>query len=440
MSDSSIEIFISYAHEDEKLLKKIEKQLKILKHHGDVITWHDRKINAGLEWKQEIDFHLKSANIILLLISTDFMASDYCYSVELEQALARHHNGDCRVIPVILRPTIWKNEKFSKLQALPANGKPVTNWSNKDKAFVDIAEGIQKVISELKTLTREVGDIIPKITDTLPIPNMQKSLYIQTEDSQNDVISNEKNIEDDQTPIDDIEDDQTPIDDIEDDQIPIDDIEDDQDNMSDMEGGKEESFYNNHSLGFEDQENSLFDSALSVEDVRMHWETFRKHIRTTKDGIKISALLKGAIIQKVINAGDSQEKTTIIIRAYADFHYKSLQFIDKSIIEWAFEITLNRPCSVVILPPLTLQKIKDSWEIIRQRVRSRSDGVKIAAILAGFDIISLVSKGDVNVITLKAHTEFHYKTLNYEGYLKSVIWVMESILDGKCQLRILPPR
>ena len=93
--------------------------------------------------------HLNSAQIILLLISDDFMASDFCYSIEMTQAIARHDTNQARVIPIILRPVDWKGAPFEKIQALPTGGKPVTNWPNQDDAFVDIVRGIRKAIDYL---------------------------------------------------------------------------------------------------------------------------------------------------------------------------------------------------------------------------------------------------------------------------------------------------
>ena len=148
---SAIELFYSYSHKDEKLRNKLETHLSLLRQQGLIITWHDRKINAGLEWKNEIDTYLQKAQIILLLISPDFLASDYCFSVEMKQAIERHNRGEARVIPVILRPVYWQGAPFGKLEALPADAKPVTGayWHNQDEAFFSVAEGIRKVVEEI---------------------------------------------------------------------------------------------------------------------------------------------------------------------------------------------------------------------------------------------------------------------------------------------------
>lgn len=120
-----IDIFYSYAHEDEVLRERLEKHLSVLSQQQLITGWHDRNIHAGEEWAQEISVHFDTVDIILLLISPDFMASAYINSVEMKRALERHNAGEARVIPVILVPVYWEDAPFSKLQALPIDGKPV---------------------------------------------------------------------------------------------------------------------------------------------------------------------------------------------------------------------------------------------------------------------------------------------------------------------------
>jgi hypothetical protein len=144
-----IEVFISYAHKDEKLQSSLAAALASLQRQGLISLWHDREIAAGAEWRQEIDTHINSAQIILVLVSPDFVASDYCYDREMKRALERHEHGDARVIPIILRPVDWQGTPFGKLQALPRDGKPVTQWPDRDAAFVDIARGIRLICEEL---------------------------------------------------------------------------------------------------------------------------------------------------------------------------------------------------------------------------------------------------------------------------------------------------
>jgi len=149
IATKAVEIFYSYAHKDERLRKKLEVHLSLLKQEGLITGWYDREIRAGAEWSSEIEAHLNSAHIILLLVSPDFMASDYCYSIEMKRALERHQAKEARIIPIILRPTDWERAPFSKLQVLPADRRPVSRWSDRDEAFLHIARDIRKAVDEL---------------------------------------------------------------------------------------------------------------------------------------------------------------------------------------------------------------------------------------------------------------------------------------------------
>lgn len=150
MDDSPMKLFYSYAHKDEPLRNKLDTHLKILERRGLIFPWHDRLIRAGKNWAEEIDTNLKVANIILLLVSADFIASDYCYSTEMKLALERHEAGEARVIPIILRDVNWTKAPFAKLQALPKDGKAVTLWPDRDSAWRDVSEGIERAIQSIR--------------------------------------------------------------------------------------------------------------------------------------------------------------------------------------------------------------------------------------------------------------------------------------------------
>jgi RNA polymerase sigma factor (sigma-70 family) len=151
MSAVAVEVFLSYAHADEPFRVVLEKHLAGLKRRGFIDGWHDRTILPGSEWAEQIDDHLNSASVILLLISKDFLASSYCNDIELRRAIERHEAGDARVVPVILKPVVWNGEPFARFQALPRDGKPVTLWRNRDEAFKNIVLGLQSVIQELRS-------------------------------------------------------------------------------------------------------------------------------------------------------------------------------------------------------------------------------------------------------------------------------------------------
>ena len=144
-----VSVFISYSHKDQSLREELQKHLSILKRQGAIETWHDRQISAGSEWQGVIDEHLMSARLILLLVSPDFMASDYCYETEMERALQRHESGEATIVPIILRQVMWDAAPFAKLQALPTDGKAVTTWENVDAAFDAVARGIRATVESI---------------------------------------------------------------------------------------------------------------------------------------------------------------------------------------------------------------------------------------------------------------------------------------------------
>jgi hypothetical protein len=147
--DAPTKIFCAYSHEDEKLRDKLATHLSPLEREGLIELWFDRKIGAGKEWEKEIGVSLEGAGLILLLVSPDFIASDYCYGREIKRALERHLAGTARVIPVILRPVDWQKTSIGKLQALPKDGKPVTQWANEDEALLNVAKGVREAVSEI---------------------------------------------------------------------------------------------------------------------------------------------------------------------------------------------------------------------------------------------------------------------------------------------------
>ncbi len=144
-----LDLFISYAHEDEALRRELEKHLSLLHQQGLISSWHDRQIVPGTNWAQEVDRHLGAATLILLLISADFLASEYCYGTEMEYAMARHRAGAALVIPILLRPLDWSHAPFAVLQVLPRDAKPVTSWSNRDEAWLDVVTGIRRAVAAL---------------------------------------------------------------------------------------------------------------------------------------------------------------------------------------------------------------------------------------------------------------------------------------------------
>jgi Leucine-rich repeat (LRR) protein len=146
-----LKIFYCYAHEDRDLRDRIDKHLSILKHLGQIVGWYDREIQAGTEWEREIEENLDTASLILLLVSADFVASDYCYGVEMTKALELHRTGQARVLPILLRSVDWQGAPFATLQMLPTGAKPIMQWKDQDEALEDVAKGIRNAINSLRT-------------------------------------------------------------------------------------------------------------------------------------------------------------------------------------------------------------------------------------------------------------------------------------------------
>jgi TIR domain len=148
-NQSPLQVFISYSHADKKYLEDLQKHLSILKRLKVIDSWIDQEIKAGDHWDKKISEKMDSANIFLLLVSSDFISSNYCYDVELDVALDRDARKEARVIPVILRNCLWKESRLGHLQALPPEGKPISAWDDVDSAMTAVAKGILDIATEI---------------------------------------------------------------------------------------------------------------------------------------------------------------------------------------------------------------------------------------------------------------------------------------------------
>ncbi|WP_437713549.1 toll/interleukin-1 receptor domain-containing protein [Sorangium sp. So ce448] len=154
LKTSTIKIFISYSHKDESLRDELEVHLASLRRDNLIDQWHHRRIGAGDDWKKAIDEHLDRSSIVLLLVSPDFIASDYCYDIEMTRAVNRHARGEARVIPIIIRHSDWNNTPFARFQALPRDGKPVKSWPDRDEAWLDVVRGVRAEVEKLTARSR----------------------------------------------------------------------------------------------------------------------------------------------------------------------------------------------------------------------------------------------------------------------------------------------
>jgi len=180
---NQLNIFFAYSREDSSLRNRLDKHLSSLKRNNHVKTWFDGEIDPGNEWEQNIFDALESADIILLLISADFIASDYCYNVEMKKAIERHKNNISIVIPIILSHCDWTETPFSKIQALPKDGIPVLDkkWYTEDQALKDVAVGIRSTVSRiLKEREDKLADYYQEIDE---LKEETKRLEVKLEES-----------------------------------------------------------------------------------------------------------------------------------------------------------------------------------------------------------------------------------------------------------------
>lgn len=152
-----VELFFSYCHKDEDFRNELEVHLALLKRQGVISTWHDRRIIVGSEIDSDINEHLESASVIVLLVSPYFLASDYCYEKEMARAIERHQSGKAVVIPVILHPCDWHGAPFGSLLATPTDGKPVSMYANQHEAFATVAQDIRKAVEHFGSSQKQTN-------------------------------------------------------------------------------------------------------------------------------------------------------------------------------------------------------------------------------------------------------------------------------------------
>jgi hypothetical protein len=140
-------VFYSYSHKDTDLCERLRTYLAPLKQNSKISEWYDRRIEPGINWNTEINAQLDSANLILFLVSADFLASDYCFGVEVGKALERLKRSEVKVVPVLLKPCLWEESLFSELQFIPRDAKPVASWASVDEALKEIAAEIRMLAS-----------------------------------------------------------------------------------------------------------------------------------------------------------------------------------------------------------------------------------------------------------------------------------------------------
>jgi len=189
-----LDLFFSYSHEDEDLRNELEIHLAMLKRQGLIRAWHDRRIPPGEDFDAAISEQLETANIILLLVSPYFLASKYCYEVEMTRALERHRSGEAVVLPVILQPCDWQHAPFGKLRATPPDGNPVAKFANVHDAFLQVTKDIRWAAEKLGVSTPSTAQVTDE-TSGAPTARVERSSNLRVKksftDRQRDAFADE---------------------------------------------------------------------------------------------------------------------------------------------------------------------------------------------------------------------------------------------------------
>ena len=146
-SMKEISVFLSYSHKDEEYKNELDKHLTPLRKNGKISTWNDRKLLPGSRLDETIKEELRKSDIIILLVSADFINSNYCYETEMKQAIEKAKRGECNIIPVIVRPCMWEETPLKDFLLLPKDGKPISKYEDKDEAYLEVARGLSRIIN-----------------------------------------------------------------------------------------------------------------------------------------------------------------------------------------------------------------------------------------------------------------------------------------------------
>ena len=156
-----LKIFVSYCHADEAVVERLKRILKPLIRKGEIELWYDRELLPGSNLDTAIAEQVGTSDIFLFILSEDFLASDYCTSVELKLALERAGQGQAAVVGIVARPCVWTQEFPAELLALPTDAKPITAWKPQDSAWVTITEGLRRLFTHLRSSSKPWHNMKP---------------------------------------------------------------------------------------------------------------------------------------------------------------------------------------------------------------------------------------------------------------------------------------
>lgn len=144
-----LKCFYSYSHQDRESRKKLSDYLAPLRQKNKIVEWYDRDIEPGTNWNNEINDKINSADLIFFLISAEFLASEYSFSVEVELAFNRLKNKGVKIVPILIKPCLWDQSRFSELQIIPRDAKPISSWTSPEDAYYQVAEEVKNLINAI---------------------------------------------------------------------------------------------------------------------------------------------------------------------------------------------------------------------------------------------------------------------------------------------------
>ena len=147
---ASVQIFIAYSQKDRIFLDALRSHATPLLRKGNVTVWFDGEIRPGETWDDVIKANLHSADIILMLLSANALASDYFYEQEVKDAVERHKAGTALVVPVVLSACLWQKTPLAEIQGLPRGMKPIISYGNMDEAWNEVVEGLWEMVEEIE--------------------------------------------------------------------------------------------------------------------------------------------------------------------------------------------------------------------------------------------------------------------------------------------------
>lgn len=143
-----MDTFISYSHHDSAALDRLHVHLAVLRRENLISEWFDRDILAGDDLDGKIADRIESSSLFLLLVTPDYLNSEYCFGREMARALERQAAGEARVIGIIFEPCDWQSTRLRSIKVLPRDGKPVVEWTNPNSAWLNVVQEIRRAIVE----------------------------------------------------------------------------------------------------------------------------------------------------------------------------------------------------------------------------------------------------------------------------------------------------